>query len=496
MSVMGKRKLDFDNSVQAPGAGKLAHSTRRKRLVPPEVSRHHVVLLALRRYLELSEMVDLVWAFVGETEVISTHDSFAALLKPEGRVVLWGNSAGCSESSQLNQGVEAIYSTTRAFAAKLDGGGVVTWGPRNYGGNSSSVQKELKGVSKIYSNSSAFAAILDSGKVITWGHGDFGGNSDQIQNLLIGVSTIHTTERAFAAILHSGDVVTWGDTGYGGDSANVQPELKGVSRIYSTLRAFTAVLNDGQVITWGDPLFGGNSHRVQSQLTGVVSIQSTSRAFAAILDSGRVVTWGNSEYGGNSAEVQPELKEVCAIYSTLGAFAALLDNGHVVTWGCFFFGGHSLHVQKWLTNVITICSTRSAFAARLYDGRVISWGDLECGGRCSESTGESSDLEPLRGIGEVYSTLAAFAAIEKDGGKLVTWGIPQYGGDRLGGGFRRDRLEGVETLYSNDSCFSAVMTNGDIIYIPTYGECLKLDLAVEATSTYVEEDLDFVGIGF
>ncbi len=59
-------------------------------------------------------------------------------------------------------------STLRAFAAVLANGRVVTWGYAYYGGDSSSVQAELKDqvVHHIYSTSLAFTAVLASGRVV------------------------------------------------------------------------------------------------------------------------------------------------------------------------------------------------------------------------------------------------------------------------------------------------------------------------------------------
>ena len=48
-------------------------------------------------------------------------------------------------------GVETIYSTHRAFAALLEDGTVVTWGDKDHGGDSKTVQAALIGVDAIYS---------------------------------------------------------------------------------------------------------------------------------------------------------------------------------------------------------------------------------------------------------------------------------------------------------------------------------------------------------
>ncbi len=63
-----------------------------------------------------------------------------------------------------------VSSTSLAFAAVLASGRVVTWGDARYGGDSSSVQAELKDqfVQHICATEKAFAAVLASGRVVTW----------------------------------------------------------------------------------------------------------------------------------------------------------------------------------------------------------------------------------------------------------------------------------------------------------------------------------------
>ena len=68
-----------------------------------------------------------------------------------------------------------IQSTERAFAAVRSDGSVVCWGMPEYGGESSSVQAQLKHVREIQSTKYAFAALLEDGRVVTWGHAFYGG---------------------------------------------------------------------------------------------------------------------------------------------------------------------------------------------------------------------------------------------------------------------------------------------------------------------------------
>ena len=180
-----------------------------------------------------------------------------------------------------------VASTREAFAALLGDGSVVTWG--GFGGDSSSVQEQLKDVRQIHATQRAFAAFLDNGSVVTWGDGS-AGNSSKVQDRLKRVKHIPANHQSFAAILEDGSVVTWGGLDSGGDSMEVQEQLKNVQHIQATEAAFADILSDGSVVTWGEPEEGGDSSAVQEQLKNMQHIQATSYAFAAILGNGSVVT--------------------------------------------------------------------------------------------------------------------------------------------------------------------------------------------------------------
>ena len=138
----------------------------------------------------------------------------------------------------------------------------------------------------------AFAAILIDGSVVTWGSPFSGGDSSTVQAQLRNVSAIQSTAQAFAAIRTDGSVVTWGGSDYGPgfdvtNSSQVRERLKDVRDIRSSPGAFAALLRDGSVVTWGD------SRTVQHQLTN-------GHAFAAIKADGTVVSWGHPDRGGDS----------------------------------------------------------------------------------------------------------------------------------------------------------------------------------------------------
>ena len=91
-----------------------------------------------------------------------------------------------------------------------------------------------------------FAAILGDGSVVMWGSAHHGGDSSSVQDQLKNVQQIQASrDGACAAILVDGSVVTWGSADYGGDSSSVQDQLKNVQQIQASSEAFAAVREDG-----------------------------------------------------------------------------------------------------------------------------------------------------------------------------------------------------------------------------------------------------------
>ena len=104
----------------------------------------------------------------------------------------------------LKVGTVRIRGGDRSFAAILGDGSVVTWGDESHGGDSSSVQGQLKSVQHIQGSGYAFAAILANASVVTWGSSLLGGDSSSVQDQLKNVQQIQVSEYAFAAILGDG----------------------------------------------------------------------------------------------------------------------------------------------------------------------------------------------------------------------------------------------------------------------------------------------------
>ncbi|OLP83470.1 hypothetical protein AK812_SmicGene35764 [Symbiodinium microadriaticum] len=168
----------------------------------------------------------------------------------------------------------------------------ITWGDTACGGDMTSVQQQLQeGVESIQSTERAFAALKTDGSVVTWGDGEIGGDSTSVQDQLTDVLFIRRNVVAFAAILRNGSVVSWGFEEDSGDSSAVQQqdELRTVHSIAAAWASFAAIRLDGSVVTWGLQGHGGDSSHVQ-------------------------VTWGKeAEFGGDSQAVRNQLQDVCSV---------------------------------------------------------------------------------------------------------------------------------------------------------------------------------------
>ena len=225
--------------------------------------------------------------------------------------------------------------------------------------------------------------------------------------------------------------------------------------------SFAALHADGQVISCGNPAAGGCSASVREHLRNIQKIQGNDSAFAAIANDNTVVCWGNLEDGGNDSGVASQLREVRDIQATSAAFAAIRQDMAVITWRCPYSGGDSSHVNSLLRQIAEIHPSHSAFAALRSDGRIIAWGNHSAGGifpdawkyeksrPCKEislvlqlcyrttvllrarghvQTTDEAEMRLSQPFRCIAATAHAFAGLTEQG-RIVAWGVPEYGGD-------------------------------------------------------------------
>lgn len=110
-------------------------------------------------------------------------------------------AASASESSQISSSKGAYTTVDEPVTA------VTT---QKEGGDTSTVQSELKNIIKIFSTKDAFAALRSNGTVVTWGNPNNGSDSSDAQSELKNITAIFAGPDAFAALRSDGTVVTWG----------------------------------------------------------------------------------------------------------------------------------------------------------------------------------------------------------------------------------------------------------------------------------------------
>lgn len=198
------------------------------------------------------------------------------------------------------------------------------------------------------------------------------------------------------------------------------------------------------------------------------TIQASQGAFVAIRHDHLAIAWGHPNLGG-SARRNPqepeqsgsqgvEIPNVWKVKAAEGAFAAILLDGSVKTWGFSHLGGSCEAVQDELVEVQELQSTSAAFAALLKDGgRVVAWGNSRCGGTVDR------DISELRNVRCLQATKRAFAAIKEDG-SVVTWGHPEWGGDSSG---VQHQLSGVVEIQASHAAFAAILEDRSVV---TWGD--------------------------
>jgi len=178
----------------------------------------------------------------------------------------------------------------------------------------------------------AFAALTNDGHAITWGDKQFGGDSKAVQSRLKNIKTIVSTRTAFAALTNDGNVITWGDKARCGDSQKVQSQLKNVRMILSTESAVAALTDEGNVIIWGKKDTQFSSPIVaHEQFKNIKMIFSTKYDFAALTNEGDVKIWGG-KYGTHGLTLPYGLqkeKYISTIIPTETHFCTMTKNGEM-----------------------------------------------------------------------------------------------------------------------------------------------------------------------
>eukprot|EP00605_Chrysophyceae_sp_TOSAG23-4_P001670 GSChrysophyteH1.ASY1.ANO1.1836.1 assembled CDS len=239
--------------------------------------------------------------------------------------------------------VTTLYSTLNAFAALKSDHTVVTWGHKDYGGNSTIVSSSLTQVKEVYSCLSTFVALKTDGTVVVWG-GDEG---------LIDTSKIPSNEKvvsitanlgAFAALTNQSHVYFFGQETYGGKS---EPIKTPVRAIYANEFALVVAFKDKEVVPTiravggGYQRLNGGDASPCEDMINIENIYSTDPAFTD-QNSTHVCAFGayyppyqNNSNNPTTVTIPSDINrvEIASIFATTQTFAGLTTEGELYVWG-------------------------------------------------------------------------------------------------------------------------------------------------------------------
>jgi len=255
---------------------------------------------------------------------------------------------------------------------------------------------------------------------------------DEFQELLYNVAWVNSSAQQLKSI-SPGRVIMWGDaytpaTPNYNSNANLQSNIIAICNTSGNYGHWSALKTDGTVIT---SFNGGGLVSIGGQtLTNVVAIYSNAYGFAGLTSAGRVATWGSGSqyetyiYDSDYYSVTSSLQTGCVdVFSQPNNFVALKNDGTIVAWG---YQNDISAVSSNLNNIISIVSNHYSYAALKSNGSVVAWGRSDAGGDTSiiiasgPYSGNTVQSQLNSGVISLYSTEYGFSAL-KSNGDLIYW---------------------------------------------------------------------------
>jgi hypothetical protein len=297
----------------------------------------------------------------------------------------------CSDQSSLV--IPTVFNTDKAFALLKHNGSVVAWGDSATGGSAPS---DLSDVIEIFSNPVAFVALKKDGTAVPWGDASKGGSflptfiPGEDPDTLDNIKSVTGSFGAFAALKTDGTVIAWGDATYGGViPSRIKNLLVDIAEVVSTDRYFAARSTNGEIFIWGNGAISYDKFDVNKDgsITAGDALFVNNRLLdasyhsAADVDrSGGVTALDALLVSNQIGQIPPYdsgFTNVKKIYSNKHAFAFLKNDGSVFVWGDENKGGNTGINQQYLTNVKEIYNTDQAFLAHREDNKIVVWGDIQ-----------------------------------------------------------------------------------------------------------------------
>lgn len=296
----------------------------------------------------------------------------------------------CPDQSSLS--IPTVFNTDKAFALLKHNGSVVAWGDSATGG---SAPNDLSDVIDIFSNPVAFVALKKDGTAVPWGDPSKGGlflptfTPGEDPDTLDNIKSVIGSAGAFAAIKIDGTVIAWGDANFGGAiPSSIKNLLVDIVEVVSTDRYFAARNTDGEIFIWGNGANAYDRHDVNKSGSvtaldsNIINNQLARGAYRSSCDVNRdgsvtaLDALQITNYLSNPKPYDSGFTNVKKIYSNKNAFAFLLNDERVFVWGDENKGGDTGAKHQYLTNVKEIYNTDQAFLAHRQDNKIVVWGDI------------------------------------------------------------------------------------------------------------------------
>jgi hypothetical protein len=159
-----------------------------------------------------------------------------------------------------------------------------------------------------------------------------------------------------------------------------------------------------------------------------------------------LVSGKRNQFSMSQSSKVGDLKCVAQRYFEQGFLKLVTAEGHVLADPMQSLQAAGLQDGEHLTAVAQqakMVATEGAFAIWCHGGRIVTWGRPDSGGDSSEVQ------DRLRHVQQVHATRFGFAAILADG-SVISWGKPDFGGDRFA---VQDGLRNVQQVHATSFVF-------------------------------------------
>lgn len=242
-----------------------------------------------------------------------------------GAVKAWGNNRYTNVSPDAQSGVVAISVGLQHSLALKPDGKVVAWGNKSYG-NLAVPAEATSGVTAIAAGG-FHSLALKNGRVLAWGF-----NFDNVlkvpQDALSGVVAISAGYKSAMALRADGTVVVWGNDD--GEIPMPEEAKRDVIAIAAGGHFNLVLKEDGRVLGWGNKA-NGELPVPPDAMSGVVEISAGSAHSLVRKADGSVIGWGQSYWG----QLPVPLNGTSGTAIQAGYMNSFVHkgNGTVVAWG-------------------------------------------------------------------------------------------------------------------------------------------------------------------